>query len=213
MSCLSDDIVRLMDHMRIDRAHVAGYDLGGAVAWNLAARRPERVKSIISVGAPHPGAFLVDACTSLRGAVNAWYFVMAQLPFIPEILFGPSKPSGRRRFCRFLARTGLSSETATKYLDILSEDALFTSAINWYRALPLASVRQAMRKTTAPAMIIWGSKDYFTTRRSVDLSAKFTTLPLSVEMIPGASHWLLDDKPKEVASLISSWIDGLRETT
>ena len=40
---LALDVVRVLDHLRIDRAHVVGYSLGGIVASQLVTLHPERV--------------------------------------------------------------------------------------------------------------------------------------------------------------------------
>ena len=38
-----DDVVRLMDHLKIKRVHIAGYSMGGFIALNLLAHHPDRV--------------------------------------------------------------------------------------------------------------------------------------------------------------------------
>ena len=47
-----DDVVRLLDHLNIDKAHVAGYSMGGLIVFKMAAMRPERMNSgiIVDVG-------------------------------------------------------------------------------------------------------------------------------------------------------------------
>lgn len=47
-----DDVVHLMDHLRIRRAHVAGYSMGGILTANLVARHPERLASATLIGPP-----------------------------------------------------------------------------------------------------------------------------------------------------------------
>ncbi len=42
---LVEDVVRLMDHLHIDKAHVAGYSLGGFIALKLVTTHPERIRS------------------------------------------------------------------------------------------------------------------------------------------------------------------------
>ncbi len=42
---LIEDVVRLMDHLHIDKAHVAGYSLGGFIALKLVTIHPDRVRS------------------------------------------------------------------------------------------------------------------------------------------------------------------------
>ena len=44
---MPDDLVRLMDHLKIDRAHVVGHSTGGAIGQILAITRPERMKSLV----------------------------------------------------------------------------------------------------------------------------------------------------------------------
>jgi pimeloyl-ACP methyl ester carboxylesterase len=46
---LADDGAGLLDQLGIDAAHVVGASMGGMVAQLLAARRPERVRSLVSI--------------------------------------------------------------------------------------------------------------------------------------------------------------------
>lgn len=44
---MTDDLVRLMDHLKIDRTHVVGHSTGGAIGQTLAATHPERLASLV----------------------------------------------------------------------------------------------------------------------------------------------------------------------
>jgi pimeloyl-ACP methyl ester carboxylesterase len=48
-AALAEDVVGLLDHLGIDRAHVLGHSLGGAVALELAVSHPERVRSVVPI--------------------------------------------------------------------------------------------------------------------------------------------------------------------
>lgn len=54
-----DDVVRLMDHLKIARAHVLGHSMGALIAANVAARYPDRVSSAVLVAGP----FYADEAT------------------------------------------------------------------------------------------------------------------------------------------------------
>src|SRR5262249_39083839 len=40
---MSQDVIELMDHLKIDKAHVHGYSMGGMITGQLLAKHPERL--------------------------------------------------------------------------------------------------------------------------------------------------------------------------
>ena len=54
MRDMADDVVGLMDHLGIDRAHVLGMSLGGVVAQEVAINYPERVIKLV-LASTYPG--------------------------------------------------------------------------------------------------------------------------------------------------------------
>jgi pimeloyl-ACP methyl ester carboxylesterase len=47
---MEEDVVRLMDHLKIEKAHVIGYSMGGMITMKLLTRHPERVQSAVLGG-------------------------------------------------------------------------------------------------------------------------------------------------------------------
>jgi 2-succinyl-6-hydroxy-2,4-cyclohexadiene-1-carboxylate synthase len=54
MEACTEDLVRLWDSLGITRSHLVGYSMGGRLALHVAAARPERLLSLLTVGA-HAG--------------------------------------------------------------------------------------------------------------------------------------------------------------
>ena len=54
---IPEDLVRLLDHLKVDRAHVIGHSFGGGVALDFALQQPDRVSSLTLV-ATAPGGFV-----------------------------------------------------------------------------------------------------------------------------------------------------------
>jgi pimeloyl-ACP methyl ester carboxylesterase len=48
---LADDVAALLDYLKIPRADVIGYSLGGGVAMQCAIRHPEKVRKVVSISA------------------------------------------------------------------------------------------------------------------------------------------------------------------
>ena len=54
MDACTRDLEMLWDHLGVTRTHLAGYSMGGRLALHVAARRPERILSLLTIGA-HAG--------------------------------------------------------------------------------------------------------------------------------------------------------------
>lgn len=64
---IADDVVALMDSLHIERAHIVGHSLGGAVAQALAADHPERVAGLVIYASwAGPEAFFTRVMTHRR---------------------------------------------------------------------------------------------------------------------------------------------------
>jgi len=48
---LADDVASLLDYLKIPRADVLGYSMGGGVAMQVAIRHPEKVRRLVSISA------------------------------------------------------------------------------------------------------------------------------------------------------------------
>jgi len=47
---LARDVIRLLDHLKIQRAHIVGYSLGAIIAGRLATTNPDRLMSVAYIG-------------------------------------------------------------------------------------------------------------------------------------------------------------------
>src|SRR5690242_8180231 len=54
MDACTGDLEMLWDALGVERTHLAGYSMGGRLALHVAARRPGRVLSLLTIGA-HAG--------------------------------------------------------------------------------------------------------------------------------------------------------------
>ena len=94
---IASDHAALLQHLRIDRAHVVGHDWGAAVGWFLAAYHPERVSRLVPISVGHPTAY---ARAEFRQKIMGWYILFFQLVGLSERLL---PGSGRFSLARVVA--------------------------------------------------------------------------------------------------------------
>jgi pimeloyl-ACP methyl ester carboxylesterase len=191
---LVDDAVAVIDLLAAGKAHVVGHDWGAVVAWGLAAARPDKVRTLTALSVPHTGAFLSSMLRS-RQILKSWYMGMFQLPWLPERLLNAA-------YVRSMVRSGQTLEHARRDAAEFSGPKSFTGPLNWYRALPLSNPRATQVPVSTPTLFIWGDGDDFITRAAALRCAKYVTGPFRFETLRGASHWLADETPAEVAALL-----------
>ena len=196
LDLLGGDVLALADAAGADRIHLLGHDWGGAVAWYLASRHADRVRSLSVVSTPHPRALL----KALRGRqlLMSWYMPVLQLPWLPEVALRSRDAAFTRRM---LGRSGLPTVRQDEAAALLSEPGAATATLNWYRAM---RTRRAPGPghVAVPTLYVWSDHDAALGRAAADYTAEWVTGPYRFEILKGASHWIPDECPDELAKLV-----------
>lgn len=190
MSELVADALALLDHVG-GPAHVVGHDWGATVAWSLAMRHPDRVRTLTALSVPHAQA-LRDSFTRSAQILRLWYVFAIQLQGLPERFLTA------QRFAEALIRGGQSPAAARRDAGRLHGEAL-TGALNWYRAAPRAPRPVPVR---VPTLYVWSDRDVAVTRAAADRCGLYVEGPFQYEVLRAVSHWIPDEAPAETAALI-----------
>ena len=200
---LAEDAIQVLDQAGVESCIVVGHDLGGIVAWEIGRTHAARVRSLVILGVPHPGAFLLSLLGG-RQILHSWHFLVAQSTRLAEALYSPQRPASRARFVSRLAKTGLSAHESERYLDHLAEGSRFVGAIRWYQAMPLSPPRSSFFISQNNVEILWGDADSLTGRLAIRLSHWFVSSGrLRVTILRGATHWLTDQNAGEIVQVVS----------
>lgn len=194
MDHLGADVLALADTAGAERFHLLGHDWGAAVGWALAGARPDRVLTLIAVSVPHPAAFV----RALAGTqiLRSWYMVAFQLPWLPEYLFRARGGAALRALLRMIRTRDPEPAVA-----LLSDPRTATGAVNWYRGLRVPSeLRPSV--TRIPTLYVWSDKDTALGRRAAANTERFVHAPYRFAVLAGASHWIPEERPAELAELV-----------
>lgn len=106
---LVQDVVKVLDHFGVKRAHFVGLSLGGMIGYGLALAYPQRVASLVisSSRADAPDAFRAgwdDRIAAVqKGGMQALAMPTVERWFTPEYLAG--HPQTRERIAAMIERT------------------------------------------------------------------------------------------------------------
>ncbi|MBW4042827.1 MAG: alpha/beta fold hydrolase [Acidobacteria bacterium] len=194
MGSLTADVLALADAAGASRFHVLGHDWGAAVAWTLAGRHADRVASLSAVSVPHPAAL----SRALVGPqlLRSWYIGLFQIPRLPELLL---RARGGAFARRLLGRTGMRS--VDDAVRLLADPRTATGTLNWYRAVRLREQPHAGR-IRVPTLFVWSDGDTAIGRRAADGAGGFVIAPYRFEVLTGASHWIPEERPEELAGMV-----------
>jgi pimeloyl-ACP methyl ester carboxylesterase len=225
---IAEDVRQFIAYLGRRTAIVVCHDWGGAVGWHLGIFHPEIVERLIVINSPHPWVFMRDLAEDPAQQAASAYMDWLRRPEAEVALAA----DGFRVLERFLEDglgrmpTWYTPAVRARYHAMWSTpgepgpDGLpthgMTGGCNYYRASPLGPPRAGdpARElpdpddfaVEVPTRVIWGDDDRALLPGLVDGLA-LVCRDLEVQRVPGASHWIVHERPDEVAALIRSFVD------
>lgn len=205
------NVEALLDHLQLDKPlTLVLHDWGGMIGMACACRRPERIGRIVLL---NTGAFLIP-----RGKRLPWtLWFVKKVPVVPALLV-----RGLNAFsylATFLAvervmDPGVRRAYTAPYNSWRNRLAI----LRFVQDIPLESRDRsyALSKWTdehlpylrhLPMLICWGERDFVFD--AVILAEWRLRFPAAeVHVFPDAGHYVLEDKPREIAALITNFLDS-----
>lgn len=188
-------------------ACLVAHDWGGAVAWNLANQRPELLERLAILNSPHPGAFLRELQGSAAQRQASAYMDFLVRPDAERLL----REDGYRRLFRFFGEAPwLTEDLQQRYREVW--DASLGGGLNWYRASPLrpgaaadVTLPPEMLTVDVPTLVLWAMEDVALLPGLVDGLEPWIPR-LTLERVPGATHWIVHERPEFVAQRIGQFL-------
>lgn len=154
------DLVLLLDHLRVERAHVVGNSLGGTLAIDFALLHPARVQSLVLVcTGPNGYAYPEDYLERFRAVIRA-----ADRDLSEGIALWKQHP--------MLAAAREEPLVWRKVEQMIDDNASVLRMEHWpgERLDPPAIARLA--EIAVPALVVVGSRDEETMQRTADVLAR-----------------------------------------
>jgi len=196
-------VIAAMDVLGIERAHIAGNSMGGAIAYMTAVTAPMRTRSIVLVA---PGGLGRDVAFFLRACSLPGFGLVARLP----------RPRGAAR--NVLRTCFYDAGRITPELYEEAERYGNSSFPEFVRALSagvgIRGVRRSLRDAwvarsalyTGPALVVWGREDFvLPLRHLADVHA--TLRQAQVALIDHCGHMPQAERPDEFLAATLPFLD------
>ncbi len=203
-SLLVGDVVGLIEALGLEATHLAGHDWGGSLCWATSALRPDVVRSLFILNAPHPVASA--ECRQVpEQQQKSWYMLLFQFPGIAEEWLLRDDATNLRAFVFDTAAPGtFPPEERRIFTDALMRPGAMTAALEYYRAnIPPETWLKPppdLPPITVPTTIAWADADTYMSDLLLQRSITKVTGALEVIPLPGVSHWAQQEAPAMVAT-------------
>lgn len=193
---MANDIIELMNNLKLDQAGLIGHSMGGKVAMQVALTHPERVNAMVVADiAP------VDYKPDRHGGVLEGLSLLAT-----------TRPNSRKESDRLLA--GHVHETSVRAFLlknlVLAEDGRFDLrlnmegiAANYFDTLTLAPTGEPF---SGPVLFIKGENSaYIQNKHRSEVVRLFPNAQF--KMIGNTGHWLHAEKPETFNKIVRTFLN------
>ena len=198
MDRLMADAVGILESLGWGSAHVVGHDWGAAVGWNLAARRPDLVRSLTALSVPHPKALqeAFRANDGQREKSEYMAFFRAAPDTAAKVLLRDDAAALRKVYGEHVHASDVEA-----YVEHFAEDGALEAALRWYAAMGHGSDADTP-DVGVPTTFVWGTDDVAIGQTAALACAGHCRGAYEFRPLTGRSHWLPDEDPDAVVDAI-----------
>jgi len=195
----ADDIKSVLDHLRIDLAHVVGLSMGGFATLHFGFRHPERALSLCVAGCGYgaePGQRELFRAEAL--AVADFIKTQGMVVFAEKYTYGPTRVQYENKDPRGFAA----------FKKMLSEHSVLGSAntqLGCQRERPsLYDLVDQMKELTVPTLMLTGDEDWPCLAPGILMKQSIPSAALAV--MPNCGHGINVEDPDEFNHLVGNFI-------
>ena len=195
----ADDIKSVLDHLRIDLAHVVGLSMGGFATLHFGFRHPSRALSLCVAGCGYgaePGQRELFRAEAV--AVAEFIKTQGMVAFAEKYAYGPTRVQYENKDPRGFAA----------FKKMLSEHSVLGSAntqLGCQRERPsLYDLVDQMKALTVPTLVLTGDEDWPCLTPSILMKQSIPSAALAV--MPNCGHGINVEDPDEFNHLVGNFI-------
>jgi len=183
-----DDVIAVLDHLKIDRAHVVGLSMGGFAALHVGITHPRRARSLVIAGCGYGAEpdkkekFRAECEAAAASFLSNWSEAASKYALGPtRVQFQNKDPRGWAEFAQQLAEHSPKGQALTMRGVQMRRPSLY-------------ELVEDMKKIKVPALIITGDEDDPCLEPALLMKRSIATAGLVV--LPRAGHTINIEDPE-----------------
>jgi pimeloyl-ACP methyl ester carboxylesterase len=195
----TDDIASVMDHLKIDKAHIVGLSMGGFATLHFGFRHPKRALSLVVAGCGYGAE--KDQQAKFRSEVETVAKTLkdeGMAKFAEKYAYGPTRVQFEnkdpRGFAQFKKELGEHSALGSANTQI---------GVQGQRP-SLYDLIEPMRALTIPTLILTGDEDWPCLTPSVLMKREIPSAALAV--MPNCGHTINIEDPDQFNRIVGDFI-------
>lgn len=156
LDVLTRDVAELVDALGVSKLHLVGHDWGGAIAWEVGQRHPDKLLSLSVINCP-PYQIMLRELRRPEQLRRSWYMFFFQIPYLAEWRF-KRRPQvvADAIMANAHNKDVFTPERLEPFVRAARERGM--AGINYYRA-SLLSLPRRLVPIHVPTRLIWGLRD------------------------------------------------------
>ncbi len=220
------DMAALANHLSPDRPLLLfGHDWGASVAYAYAFRYPDRLLGLVIANGVHPVTFQRAIIEDPQQRAASQYMSRLREDGFEARMQEDGFARTLNMIEGFSAAGWMGEATRQAYRGAWSGEGTMTAMLNWYRAspvvvpptdvpvqslagkVPVLDLPADAVRVRVPHLVIWGERDE-ALRPSCLGGLERYAADLTIHKTPAAGHWILHERPGEVAETVVAWATG-----
>jgi pimeloyl-ACP methyl ester carboxylesterase len=200
---LADDVLALLDALGLDRVRLMGHDWGGYVGFLLCLQRPDRFEQFMPLNIIHPWLqFTAKVAASL---VRLPHQVLLTAPLTGSLVL-----RHRPEFAKLMLWGGTRNHRAWTRAELesfsrrLQQPDRARASVLLYRTwvlheyVPLLRGQYRDMRLHTPTLMVFGREDPAIRPHGLKGYEPYAD-DMAIELVPGASHYIVDERPDIVS--------------
>jgi pimeloyl-ACP methyl ester carboxylesterase len=188
-------IAEMLDQLHLDKVTLIGHSLGGRVAWNFAARYPNRIHKLVLIA---PDGF-PDLKTVGEHTYEVPQFAKAMKYVLPAFLVKQSMAPA------YTDPNHMTDAIVQRYQDMLTAPGVRQALMDRMQQTMNTDPTERLQKITAPTLLLWGAKDAMI---PVENSLSYLkVMPQARRVVfPELGHLLFEEAPEKTLTVVLEFL-------